>query len=100
MAYLQAALQAEVALVTGQPYGSFASLNGVPLSMDFITAADLVDGERRGFGQSCLSEENAVYDVRAPGPPPDLLALRMSIRCNSLRREACASTQAPGMRWG
>ena len=65
VAYLQAALQQEVATITGQPFGSFASLNGVPLNMDFITAADIVDGAKRGFGQSCLTEENAVYQARA-----------------------------------
>ncbi len=66
MAYLQAALQQEVATISGQPFGSFASLNGVPLNMDFITAADITNGAKRGFGQACLTEENAVYQARAP----------------------------------
>lgn len=62
--YVQAALQAQVALATGQDYGSFATLNGVPLGLQFITAQDVTAGARRGYGQSCLAEPNALYDVR------------------------------------
>ena len=61
--YVQQALQAEVTDLSGQDYGSFATLNGVPLQMQFITAADVTSGARRGYGQSCLTEQNTVYEV-------------------------------------
>lgn len=64
--YVQQALQAEVTALSGQEYGSFATLNGVPLQMQFITDADVTSGARRAFGQSCLTEQNTVYEVRAP----------------------------------
>lgn len=67
--YIQSALQAEVALATGQDYGSFATLNGVPLGAQFITAQDVTAGARRGYGQSCLAEPNALYDVSAAPMP-------------------------------
>ncbi|CAL8470071.1 g9613 [Coccomyxa elongata] len=60
--YIQAGIQAQVAVATGQAYGSFASLNGVPLGLDFITTQDVTTGARRSYGQSCLSERNALYD--------------------------------------
>ncbi len=62
--YILAGIQAQVAVATGQAYGSFASLNGVPLGLDFITTQDVTTGARRSYGQSCLSERNALYDVR------------------------------------
>lgn len=65
--FIQSVLQEEVTLATGQDYGSFATLNGVPLAMDFITNADITAGARRVYGQSCLTESNTLYDVRYPG---------------------------------
>jgi len=62
--YIQAALQEQVAMVSGQDYGSFASINGVPLGLEFITSQDVTNGARRSYGQSCLTEPNVLYDVR------------------------------------
>jgi hypothetical protein len=62
--YIQSVLQVEVTLATGQDYGSFAALNGVPLNMAFITNADITAGARRSYGQSCLTESNTLYEVR------------------------------------
>lgn len=64
--YIQATLQEQVAMVSGQDYGSFASISGVPLGFEFITSQDVTTGARRSYGQSCLSEPNVLYDVRAP----------------------------------
>lgn len=61
--YIQSVLQEQVTLATGQDYGSFAALNGIPLSMDFITNSDVTAGARRVYGQSCLTESNTLYEV-------------------------------------
>lgn len=66
MDYLQSVLQVQVTEATGQNFGTFATVNGVPLAFNLVTAADVSNGARRGFGQSCLAEQNAVYQVQAP----------------------------------
>ena len=63
MDYLQSVLQVQVTEATGETFGTYATVNGVPLAFDLITAADVADGARRGFGQSCLTESNTVYEV-------------------------------------
>ena len=66
MAYLQSVLQVQVTEATGQNFGTFATINGVPLAFSLVTAADLSAGARRGFAQSCLTESNTLYQVRLP----------------------------------
>ena len=63
MDYLQSVLQVQVTEATGQNFGTFATVNGVPLACTQITSVDLSKGARRGFGQSCLTESNALYEV-------------------------------------
>ncbi len=64
MDYLQSVLQVQVTEATGQNFGTFATINGVPLAFNLVTAANLAAGARRGFAQSCLTESNTVYQVR------------------------------------
>lgn len=66
MDYLQSVLQVQVTEATGQNFGTFATVNGVPLAINLVTAADVSSGARRGFGQSCLTESNTVYQARWP----------------------------------
>ncbi|CAL5218474.1 g159 [Coccomyxa viridis] len=61
MDYLQSVLQVQVTEATGQNFGTFATINGVPLAFNLVTAANLAAGARRGFAQSCLTESNTVY---------------------------------------
>ena len=63
MDYLQSVLQVQVTEATGQNFGTFATINGVPLAFNLVTAANLAAGARRGFAQSCLTESNTVYQV-------------------------------------
>ena len=68
MDYLQSVLQVQVTEATGQNFGTFATVNGVPLAFNLITTVDLSKGARRGVGQSCLTESNAVYEVWRAAP--------------------------------
>ena len=74
MDYLQSVLQVQVTEATGQNFGTFATVNGVPLAFNLITAVDLSKGARRGFGQSCLTESNTVYQVWHAVPMQTLAA--------------------------
>ena len=72
-------LQEQVTTATGKDYGSFATLNGVPLAMDFITNSDITAGARRVYGQSCLTESNTLYEVggllKTGTTPPSMSAV-------------------------